>query len=179
MDSNYRLRSLIGFVDRVSHGVPPVTVKPAGALDDEIDGRKIGNHSVEVEIQRLLHHLGGNQDLTLALFVIALFAKSIQHLLFDCKAAGQGEAGVEQGYVPLRISRFQLGIGFTGVRYRVANPAGALAGGNRVRKRLFHRLQAVYKLDPDMAANRSTGFQREFGCHFTIEMGQQRVGIGV
>ena len=120
MDSNYRLRSLIGFVDRVSHGVPPVTVKPAGALDDEIDGRKIGNHSVEVEIQRLLHHLGGKSGSDPGAVRDCSLYKSIQHLCSIARRPARAKRAWNRGYVPLRISRFQLGIGFTGVRYRVA-----------------------------------------------------------
>ena len=44
-----------------SRGPPVVTVQATRTLDQHIDWREVADHCVEVEIQRLLHHLGRNQ----------------------------------------------------------------------------------------------------------------------
>lgn len=73
-----------------------MAVKPSGPLNQKVDGGKVRDKEVEVEIQRLLYHLGGNQDLCLPEFRGTALPKEGADLFFSAKSVAHGKAGVKK-----------------------------------------------------------------------------------
>ena len=75
---------------------PGMAPQPAGPLQQEIDGREVGGDDVEIEIQALLSHLGGNQDLAATAQLATGFTENIERPLFADSAFTSRKTRMEQ-----------------------------------------------------------------------------------
>ena len=88
----------------------------AGALQQKIDGRDLRDHAVEVEVQRLLHHLRADED-GLLRAMRAVLAEAADAFFFQTVALTGLEAGMEEH--DRRVRRRQRTYGFPrGLRLR-------------------------------------------------------------
>ena len=78
----------------IVHGV---AMKPAGALQQQVDRRPVGYHQIKVDIEALLDHLRRNHDG--APLPIPIFAKFPKHLLLDVLAPDRQKPAMEQDQV--------------------------------------------------------------------------------
>ena len=60
--------------------VPP---QPPGALEQQINGRKIGNNQIQVYVEALLDHLRGDKYALTRLWVPSALAEPLHHIFFD------------------------------------------------------------------------------------------------
>ncbi len=81
-----------------------MALEAAGALDQQIDGGQVGDQQVEIQIEGLFHHLGGDEHPAAALGGAGILAETFQHPLLDGEAVGEGETGVEQVDVPVGMA---------------------------------------------------------------------------
>ncbi|MDP3295267.1 MAG: hypothetical protein Q8M37_11115 [Nevskia sp.] len=72
MNDQQRLAALIRTVDPVAASVPSVSAQAAGALDQAIDRREIGDHQIDIAIQRHFQHLRANHQLSETLLADAV-----------------------------------------------------------------------------------------------------------
>src|SRR3972149_2607658 len=131
---------------------PPVAVLAAGALQQQVGGRKLADHDVEVQIEALLDHLRGNQDGAARSACRrsvrpAWLAKALQAAVFSLLAVFEQEPGMEEIDVrQLRIGKRcervpQQCVDFLGAVHRVADDGSATAVAQlaqEVRRQSFH-----------------------------------------
>ena len=72
--------------------MPPEATR---TLHDKVHRREIGEDRIEIHVERLLHHLRGNEDAAGADCFSALPAEVSNDVVLDNLAIALGEAGVE------------------------------------------------------------------------------------
>lgn len=72
-----------------------VPVQASRALDEQIDGREIGDHHVPVAIQGLLDHLGGDDD-AVAFVPCAAPSEAVEDASFDVEPVAERKVGMEE-----------------------------------------------------------------------------------
>ena len=103
--------------------VPP---ESAGTLDQKVDRGEIGDQGVEVEIQRLLYHLGRDEHPAGALGGTAILAERSGHSTLDVQSIRKRETGMEEvGRQPTVCQRRMC---VECVVHRIANVEHSLTG---------------------------------------------------
>jgi hypothetical protein len=89
--------------------MPP---QPPGALDDQIDGREVRDHQIEVKVEALLYDLCCNKHLPPWRIGtgFSAAAETTHNFCFDALPVGHGEAGVEQQRLQSRFAEAVAGI---------------------------------------------------------------------
>ncbi len=82
--------------------------QPAGALEEGIDRREIGDHQVEIEVERTLGDLGRHQHPAAPSLRRRLLAEPGPHPVLDREAVAHGEAGVEEVGIEARLRQARL-----------------------------------------------------------------------
>ena len=111
-----------------------ITHMPAQAtctLDQAVDGRQVGHHRIEIHIERLLSHLGGDQQAACSQSRCARRAELGEHGIFDVEPITQRKARVEERDVLVRHAQRDVGISGECIAHGVAYPGHALAGSQR------------------------------------------------
>ena len=101
------------------------------ALDQAVDRRQVGHHQIEIHVERLLSHLGGDQQATYALVGRARRAELGEHGVFDVEPITQRKTRVEEPDVLSRHAQRHVGISGECITHGVAYPGHALAGSQR------------------------------------------------
>ena len=98
-----------------------------GPLNDQVDGCKIRNHRIEVDIQRLLDNLCRYQYLPSAVGIRTLLPEPCEHIILDLLTISNGEPGVEEFDVSIAPSRSEALVCLDRVDDGIPDPAGAPA----------------------------------------------------
>ena len=132
-----------------------------GALNQQVHGRQVADHLIEVQVQGLLHHLGANQNPAGAGFGSGRFAEPFQCRLFYRLAVRHDKATVKKhDLVRVRRPFAENLIRGNGIVHGVAYPATALAALCRIKQMLDHRLRFVEHFHRHPANHAVTGGER-------------------
>ena len=71
-----------------------MTVQPAKTLEQQVNGAKLGDHPVEIEIQALLNDLGGDQNTPW--WAIAILTPATHDCFLNPLAVFEAVTGVKQ-----------------------------------------------------------------------------------
>jgi len=88
----HRCRPAIRAIDSIAGYIADVALKPAGALDHQVDRREVGDQDVEIEVKRLLHHLGGDEHLAAPPLGVAGRTEAIDDTPFNVESVTETEA---------------------------------------------------------------------------------------
>jgi hypothetical protein len=106
---------------------PRVAAEPSGALEYEVDRRKIGHQDIKIEVEALLDHLGGNDNMPVSLLRFASRTKGIDHSLFDPGPIANAKSGVKKSDPLDAELGSELKVNLLRIVHGVADPRGALA----------------------------------------------------
>ena len=92
--------------------------QPAGPLNDQVNRRQIGDHQIEIDVERLLGDLGGHEDAPVALFGRRARTEQLQCRALDLEPVEQRELRMEQHRI--EANRRQGAMRLVGIPHRVA-----------------------------------------------------------